>query len=316
MAVVARDAPLAYHAVLALPAGDARECAFAVQALVEETGRAAEAGGASGAGEGLALARLGWWAMAVDAAFAPASASASASASPLPASPVVRALARAAERGRLSRRWAARVVEARVRDVEDGIGRRGPVHIGELEQLGDDVYGSALLLTLQGAGVASVAADHAAAHVGKAAGVCVALRHLVRHGARRRTYMPRTVLARHGLAQEALFRAAHAVAAGDAKGMASAEFGASRDKIAASASEVALVAREHLVQARNISGQARDAGSFTSGALAPLYQAALLEVYLDALEADGWDALRPAAVSPAANAWALLRTYAKGSFWR
>jgi len=207
-------------------------------------------------------------------------------------------------------------VEARVRDVHDGIGRRGPVHMGELEQFGDDVHGSALLLTLQGGGVASVAADHAAAHVGKAAGVCLALRHLVRHGARRRTYMPRTVLARHGLAQEALFRAAHAVAAGDAKGMASAEFGASRDKIAASASEVALVAREHLVQARNISGQARDAGSFTSGALAPLYQAALLEVYLDALEADGWDALRPAAVSPAANAWALLRTYAKGSFWR
>ena len=311
VAVVQRDAPLAYHAILALPAGDARECAFAVQALVEETGRAAEAGGSSSSGEGLALARLGWWASAVDSAMASNRDRGHAA---LPASPYVRALALAAQKGRLSRRWAARVVEARVRDVENGVGRRGPVHVGELEQLGDDVHGSALLLTLQGAGVASVAADHAASHVGKATGACLALRHLVRHGARRRTYVPRTVLARNGLTQEALFRAAHAVAAGDARGMESAEFKGSREKVAACASELALVAREHLEHAKAIRSKASKA-DLPQAALAPLFPAALLEVYLDALEADGWDALRPIAVSPAANAWALLRAWGKGSAW-
>ena len=55
-------------------------------------------------------------------------------------------------------------------------------------------------------GIASRDADHAASHLGKAAGICLVLRGTPFQAARRRALLPVEVCARHKVSQEELFR--------------------------------------------------------------------------------------------------------------
>ena len=152
----------------------------------------------------LALMRLRWWRDAVDALHDDRAR--------VPDHPVARALAavlRGGRGGAMTRRWMARMVDARVEDAErDGA---QPPRLADLERYADDTHASLLcaLLDLTGArrdAASPIDADHCAAHVGKAIGIANTLRGASAHAAQRRCYVPADVCAETGAVAEAFHR--------------------------------------------------------------------------------------------------------------
>eukprot|EP00850_Spirogloea_muscicola_P003337 SM000013S26506 [mRNA] locus=s13:764047:765020:- [translate_table: standard] len=187
--------------------------------------------------------------------------------------PVLQALAAVLASCRLSKPWLDRIVEARIQDVEhDG----APQDILALEAYAESTASSLLYLTLQAAGVASTHADHAASHVGKAAGMTLLLRAAPHHHARRRTYIPLDTAAKHRLSQEDLY-----------------SLKPPREPLADAVLDIASQAQAHLATARAMLPKLKEEGLLNAAAptLLPAVPAA---TYLAALERRGFHLLDPA----------------------
>lgn len=192
-----------------------RAAAFALRAFNIET---AQAGNMKESN--LAMMRLVWWRDAVDRLYKKKTLE----------HPVVQALGAVITENRLSKHWFTRLLEARMMDL-DAI---SPVSIAEIERYAEDTASSLLYLTLEASGVRNTAADHAASHIGKTAGMGLLLRASPHHGARRRSYIPLETAAKYGLAQEELYR------------------GQNMEALANAVHEVASVANLHLEKARSL----------------------------------------------------------------
>jgi len=164
----------------------ARDAFFAVRALNLEL-----AGVRDAARGNVPMARLrfAFWRDLVAEAF---SGRAPAAGSPRTEHPLFAPLAASAARHRLTRRWLDRLIEAREADLEG----RAPATVAALEAYAEATHGSLLYLTLEAAGVRDVHADHAASHIGKAAGLAMVIRALPLHARLGQRYVPDDVLAK------------------------------------------------------------------------------------------------------------------------
>lgn len=155
----------------------------------------------------------------------------------------------------MSKTWFMRIISEREKYMD---GRPYPT-IESLERYAENTYSTLLYLTLQGLPVGSVAADHIASHIGKAAGITAILRGLPliafpsppnHHSnktssvggtlnTQRRTQgsitLPLDVMARAGVREEDVFRVG-----AEAPGLRDAVF------------EVATRASDHLITARQM----------------------------------------------------------------
>jgi NADH dehydrogenase [ubiquinone] 1 alpha subcomplex assembly factor 6 len=91
-----------------------------------------------------------------------------------------------------SRRSLERLVDARDADLEG----RPPASVGEVSAYAEATHSTLLYLTLEALGVRDAAADHAASHVGKAAGIATLLRSLPVHTRLGQQYLPLDLLAK------------------------------------------------------------------------------------------------------------------------
>jgi phytoene/squalene synthetase len=195
--------------------------------------------------------------------------------------PVAAALAETARGGVLTRRYFDRIVEAREADLE-GL---QPETLEQLERFGEDTVGSVLLLGLDAATDATfvgdvvvatdaaAAADAAALGLGRALALATTLRGVPHFAARGELYLPRDVLAACGVASAS---APARVLAGTAPADETAA-------LAASARDVADVARRHLEAAAALRPHL---GAAARRALLPAVPARL---YLDALARCDYD---------------------------
>ncbi|KAH9558755.1 hypothetical protein CY35_06G023700 [Sphagnum magellanicum] len=205
-----------YLCALHLPPAP-RAAAFALRAFNIETAQAGDSREMS-----LAMMRLVWWRDAIDGIY-----------KRLLEHPVVQALGSVITEHRLSKHWFTRLLEARSLDLDMAT---SPTNISEIERYAEDTSSALLYLTLEAAGVRNTAADHAASHIGKSAGLALLLRASPYHAARRRSYIPLDVAAKHGLAQEDLYR------------------GKNLEALSSAVHEVASAASAHLEKARSLSG--------------------------------------------------------------
>ena len=158
-------------------------------------------------------------------------------------------------KGKMSKTWFMRILSEREKYMD---GRPYPT-MENLERYAENTYSTLLYLTLQGLPVGSVAADHIASHIGKAAGITAILRGLpliafppppnhhsntsslggTLNSQRRTTQgsvtLPLDVMARAGVREEDVFRVG-----AEASGLRDAVF------------EVATRASDHLITARQM----------------------------------------------------------------
>jgi phytoene synthase len=200
---------------------------------------------------------------------------------------VAEALGAAVRRRRLDRALIERMIDGREADLDPD----PPRDLAALESYAEATAGSLAALSLAALGVEGGAAARAARQVALAWALTGLLRACRFHAARKRQYLPREAMERHGASAEDLF----ALRPGPA--------------LSAAAREVAAAARGHLAAARALKKDVPRA------ALPVLLPAALAERYLEALERAGFDPLAPGlARRPALAAWhaaaaALLRRY-------
>ncbi len=213
----------------------------------------------------LGLIRLQWWRETVDGAFA--------------GTPRRHDVAETLAAGLAGTGWARadfeRIIEARAQDLEE----TGPEDLAALEAYARDTGGATQQLAMD-LFAGDAAAREAAAGVGTAWSLVGLLRALAYHARWRKVFVPRAVLARHGLVPEDVIRGRHSPA------------------MAAALGELAGRAREHLGAAREV--------RVSRAHLPPLLLAPLAERYLRALEARDFDSfsgpvalgglVRPAAV--------------------
>lgn len=181
--------------------------------------------------------------------------------------PVVASLAQVCSRMQLSKLFLSRLINARADDAADG---RQPSTLRHLEDYAEATQSSVLYLTLEACGVRDSQADHAASHVGKAAGLALALRATPVLAPKRRTFIPADVAARHGLSAEDIYR-------GERAGERAAE------ALADVALEVATAAKQHLDHAREL------ASALPEPARRALLPAVSADAHLQALEAANFD---------------------------
>eukprot|EP00249_Psilotum_nudum_P006967 c20203_g1_i1 orf=121-1011(+) len=206
-----------YLCALHLPVG-LRSASFVLRSFNVETARAVE----HAREVNLAIMRLTWWREAVNGIY---------NKSKAVEHPVVLALNEVVHKHRLSKHWFLRLVDARLSDLE-AVG--GPKTLGDVEKYAENTSSALLYLTLEAAGVRTTAADHAAAHVGKAEGIAILLRATPHHSQRRHTYIPIELTAKCGVSQEEIYRGMHC------EGLADAVL------------EMASAARAHLEKARSL----------------------------------------------------------------
>ncbi len=120
--------------------------------------------------------RMQWWREVVGAIYKGKS----------PAHPVARALGEAVQCHNLTRRWLDRVLEARVRDLDN----IQPTSMADLEEYAEHTASSLLYLTLESLGIRHLTADHVASHVGKATGIVTLLRATKYHASQQSLYIP------------------------------------------------------------------------------------------------------------------------------
>ncbi|KAL2635446.1 hypothetical protein R1flu_006925 [Riccia fluitans] len=208
-----------YLCLLHLPP-EVRKAAFVLRAFNVETAKV----GDSVREPQLGVMRLVWWKEAVDGIYKKAS--------PLE-HPVVQALTSVISEQRLSKQWFSRLIESRMSDLEM---TAPPFSMAEVERYAENTASVLLYLTLEAAGIRNTSADHAASHIGKAAGIGLLLRGTPVHGSRRRTYIPVDLATKYGLSQEDIYR------------------GENREALADAVHEVASFAHAHLKHARELAG--------------------------------------------------------------
>jgi NADH dehydrogenase [ubiquinone] 1 alpha subcomplex assembly factor 6 len=228
-----------------------------------------------------------------------------------PAQPVTTALAEVLRVAPLTRYRLQQVVTTR---EEDLLSHAQPASLAALERYAEGTTGQLLLLQLEAAGVSSssagsgdaaggtgssissdngaaTAAEHATAHLGKAAGLVGVLRGTYTAGAQRRVYLPADLCGRHGVSEEDVL------------------MGRDSDGLRDVTQEVAAAAQQHLEAARRL---AADVAPGVRPLFAPAVAAAM---YLRALEAAQFNLfdqrMLRVAVSPLELQlrlkWALLR---------
>uniref|UniRef100_A0A7N0ZXT2 NADH dehydrogenase (Ubiquinone) complex I, assembly factor 6 n=1 Tax=Kalanchoe fedtschenkoi TaxID=63787 RepID=A0A7N0ZXT2_KALFE len=174
-----------YLCLLELPP-KMRKAAFALRALNVETARAMDVASDPKIG----LMRLLWWQDAIDKIFS----------NKLIEHPAAQALSSVISETKISKAWLKRSVEARINDSRREV-TDIPESMEDIEQYAEDTMSTLLYSTLQAGGIRSIAADHAASHIGKASGLLLLLRSLPYHASRNRhlSYIPSTVASKHGL---------------------------------------------------------------------------------------------------------------------
>jgi NADH dehydrogenase [ubiquinone] 1 alpha subcomplex assembly factor 6 len=217
--------------------------------------------------------RLQWWRDAVEQIYA----------GKPPAHDVAQALARAVAAASLDRALLDAMIDAREVDLAEA----PPAHIEELLSYAEQSSGSLVELMLQVLGAATPAAEEAGRAVGAAYGLVGLVRAIPFHAGARRSYIPQSVLAEHGVATEELFRKAPPAA------------------LPAMVAEIADLARLHLTEAREL------AATLPRRAAPALLGATVAETYLRRLERAAYNVFDPAVAerSPglvwrlAAKAW-------------
>ncbi|CAM8947294.1 hypothetical protein QQ045_016920 [Rhodiola kirilowii] len=174
-----------YLCLLELPP-KMRKAAFALRAFNVETARAMDVASDPKIG----LMRLLWWQDAVDKIFS----------NKLIEHPTAQALSSVILETKISKTWLKRSVEARINDSRREV-TDIPESMEELEQYAEDTMSTLLYSTLQAGGIRSIAADHAASHIGKASGLLLLLKSLPYHASRNRhfSYIPSKLASKHGL---------------------------------------------------------------------------------------------------------------------
>ena len=253
--------------------------------------------------------RLRWWRDAVDALHDDRAR--------VPDHPVARALAavlRGGRGGAMTRRWMARMVDARVEDAErDGA---QPPRLADLERYADDTHASLLcaLLDLTGArrdAASPIDADHCAAHVGKAIGIANTLRGASAHAAQRRCYVPADVCAETGAVAEAFHRRDVSDETKDAVHRVASRAKAHLDAARAMRDRIQPKKTETATKPATLSSADEGPAARASAVFLP---AVATGAYLDALEARDFDAFHPGLERTAAPivtqwriAWAAYR---------
>ncbi|XP_021753192.1 NADH dehydrogenase (ubiquinone) complex I, assembly factor 6-like [Chenopodium quinoa] len=248
-----------YLCLLELPL-EMRRAAFALRAFNVETAKAMDVASDPRIG----LMRLLWWQDAVDKIYA----------NKLIEHPIAQSLSSIVSEHKVSKSWLKRSIEARINDAQ-----REPNEIlktvEELEKYSEDTQSTILYTTLQSGGINSTAADHAASHIGKAAGLALLLRSLPYHSSRQRlfAYIPSDVASKHGLLIEDGGQTG--ITADSREGLCNAVF------------EVASVANSHLQKARELSK------TIPAEAIPVLLPAVPTQVLLDSLRRVHFDVFDP-----------------------
>lgn len=128
------------------------------------------------------------------------------------------------QRHKLSKHYFKRLIEARLNKLSGSIF----VDLESLERYCDYTTSSIYYLLLQAQGTASVNADHAASHFGKAHGLVTLIRSVPYNARKRAMVLPQDVLLKNGVSSESIFQ-----------GQSSAGF---KDSVL----EVASCAKQHL----------------------------------------------------------------------
>lgn len=135
--------------------------------------------------------RLAWWRQAIDKCYAGDGSG----------HPVTELLTHAIKEGKLTKGFFVRLLDARERDLVSS----QPRTLDVLEQYAEDTASSLIYLTLEAQGIRNLNADHAASHIGKAAGLVTILRALPYHCKSRQVYIPTELTAKHNITSEMLF---------------------------------------------------------------------------------------------------------------
>lgn len=134
-----------------------------------------------------ARVRMAFWRDVIDCAFRSGGGSVSGAAG---AHPLAAPLAAAIHAHSHTRRWLDRLVDARDADL-DGLPH---ATVASLEAYAEATHSSLLYLSLESVGVRDVHADHAASHIGKAAGLANVIRGLPVHARLGQRYFPDDLL--------------------------------------------------------------------------------------------------------------------------
>ncbi|KAI8925781.1 isoprenoid synthase domain-containing protein [Entophlyctis helioformis] len=136
--------------------------------------------------------RIQWWRDGIDKTF---------KGSP-PSHPVMQTIARTLETTRLSQTWFKKILNAREAYMQD----KQYDTIAELEDYAENTSSSVTYLHLEALGLQNVHAEHAASHIGKAIGICIAIRATPFDVSRRKFHLPAEVMAQHSVVTEEVFR--------------------------------------------------------------------------------------------------------------
>lgn len=137
--------------------------------------------------------RMAFWRQFVAAAYEPAAGGNS--------HPLFKEFAGAVKAKQLSRAWLDRLIDARDADLD----APPPATLGDLERYGEMTAGSLTLLALEACGAAEdAAAEEAAVHLGRAAGITTALRALPVTARLGQRYIPTDFMHKHGLSERDL----------------------------------------------------------------------------------------------------------------
>lgn len=147
-----------------------------------------------------------------------------------PKSPVALELHRILQRHKLSKRYFKRLIDARLNKLGGSVF----VDLESLERYCDYTTSSIYYLLLEAQGTASVNADHAVSHLGKAHGLVTLLRSVPYNARKRVMVLPQDVLMKNDVSSESIFQ-----------GRASAGF---KDAVL----EVASCAKQHLKVATSL----------------------------------------------------------------
>ncbi|XP_053408873.1 NADH dehydrogenase (ubiquinone) complex I, assembly factor 6-like [Mercenaria mercenaria] len=119
-----------------------------------------------------------------------------------PETPVAIAATRAIMKHKLSKIWFTRILEERVRQVNQDMNRT----IKDVEDSAENTVSALTYIMLESAGIKDVNADHAASHVGRCQGLVTLLRATAYHASRNKVYTPIELLIKHNVSQEQILR--------------------------------------------------------------------------------------------------------------
>jgi len=171
----------------------------------------------------IAMMRFQFWRDAVDKIYA----------NKPPHNPVSIALADAIKTHKISKMWFKRIIDEREKNLELG----SFFSTQDAEKYAENTFATLLYMTLESAGLKSLAIDHVASHLGKAIGIATLIRGTPFHIKDRVILIPVELLNKHNVVEEKVFR-----------GEVTENF---RDAVF----EFATLANDHLITARSFKDQ-------------------------------------------------------------